>query len=272
MRAVTRGLPIARWKRNASASAQRCSNEWKPPGEMRGPGGSDSGVLPFIHARSAAHSKVGMMPWCPFHASALAPDQAGAARAEDPLVAAGHEEVAAEIGDGSSSTPKPCTPSTHRSTRSASARFAFTSASASAMRADRQLDARRRVDPGAPRRARVRGPMRLDQVADDLVGGRRLGHRVERDLADGGAGVQRRAGAAIVGDVVIVRGGDDLLAPGAAAGRRTAAPGPWWCCRSARSRRACRPCSRRRRRARRSRSVRTFARPRSTGFSSSPRR
>src|SRR5207237_3246156 len=36
-------------------------------------------------------------------------------------------------------------------------------------------------------------------------------HRIERDLADGGAGVNRAQPQRLVGDVVIVRGGQDLL-------------------------------------------------------------
>ena len=100
MRAVTRARPSARGSANASGSAQRCSNDWKPPGVVRGPGGSESGGSPFIQASNAPQSKVGIDAGVPLPRLGAAPDHAGAARAEDPLVAAGDEEVAPEVGHG----------------------------------------------------------------------------------------------------------------------------------------------------------------------------
>ena len=139
------------------------------------------------------------MPWCPFHASARAPDQAGAARAEDPLVAAGDEEVAAEIGDGLLLDAEAVHAVDAQEHAIGLGALLVHVGERVGHAADRQLHARRRVHPGARATARVRGPIALDQVADDLVGGRLLGHRVERDLADGGAGVQRAQAQRFVG-------------------------------------------------------------------------
>src|ERR1700730_13650923 len=46
MRRAIRALPMARWKRKASSSAQRCSKEWKPPGVICPALGMRSGVSP----------------------------------------------------------------------------------------------------------------------------------------------------------------------------------------------------------------------------------
>src|SRR5919109_1766282 len=45
VRAATVALPSPRWNRNASASAQRCSQAWKPPGSKKAPPGK-FGVRP----------------------------------------------------------------------------------------------------------------------------------------------------------------------------------------------------------------------------------
>jgi hypothetical protein len=55
MRACTRAFPMCWWNRNASASAQRCSKEWNPPGVM-----APAGAL--------ASEKVGMVGVAAGHA------------------------------------------------------------------------------------------------------------------------------------------------------------------------------------------------------------
>src|SRR5204863_3668830 len=113
----------------------------------------------------------------------LAPDDPGTARAEQPLVAAGDEEVAAEIG--------------HRLLLDAETVHAVDAEEHAigfgallidvrdrvGHPTDRQLDARRRMHPGARDRTRA-GANPLHQIADNLFGGRLLGDGIERDLAD----------------------------------------------------------------------------------------
>ena len=147
-RAATRPRPIARWKRNASASAQRCSKEWKPPGvsaARRGGRPGRTAAEPGAVARAVLEGgdhrpqRLGKR--------AARPEEPGAARAVEPLVAAGDERVAPRAPGGpASSTPTPCTPSTHSSTRSG----------ASADLPQRQLHAGARVHPGERDDARAR--------------------------------------------------------------------------------------------------------------------
>ena len=59
------------WTANASLSAQRCSNEWNPPGELSAPGAT-SGVPPKSQPEYAVPSKVGIVGARRSHASLAA--------------------------------------------------------------------------------------------------------------------------------------------------------------------------------------------------------
>ena len=76
--------------------AQRCSNEWKPPGVHR-PCGRAGGCARSSTLRNAGRRRSGSSAPAARHAPGSAPHQPRTARAEQPLVAAGDEEVAAEL-------------------------------------------------------------------------------------------------------------------------------------------------------------------------------
>ena len=124
IRASTRAGRSASWNSNASASAHRCSNLWNPPGVSARAAGDAAGCTAREPARrsSRRRRRTGSSGARARARRASRPDEAGATRAEQPLVAAGDEEVAAEIAGRPASTPKPCTPSTHSSARLAAAR------------------------------------------------------------------------------------------------------------------------------------------------------
>src|SRR6266568_5321658 len=71
MRAAILGLPMRWWNRNASPSAQRCSNEWNPPGVMSAAGGMSSGGIAFTQIWPARRLKVGIMAVAAGHACDL---------------------------------------------------------------------------------------------------------------------------------------------------------------------------------------------------------
>ena len=97
-RATSARPPSPAWTSTASGSAQRCSNEWKPPGVISAPGGASSGGAALdpraVDARVERRDGRGE----PAPGVRRGPDEPGAARAEQPLVAAGRQHVDAEVG------------------------------------------------------------------------------------------------------------------------------------------------------------------------------
>ena len=128
MRRATRAFPIAWWKRNASGNAQRCSNEWKPPGVIDAAAGISG-------SRRHIRSKLGMVGLDIDHANGFAhrtPVPRGPKiHLWQPAANMSHPSELTV----SSSTPKPCTPSTQRMARSCSARPRLAAATTWAKRA-----------------------------------------------------------------------------------------------------------------------------------------
>ena len=137
-------------------------------------------------------------PLMPLPGVGAAPDDPGAARAEQPFVAAGDEEVAAEIPDGLRLDAEAVHAVDAQEHAIGLGALLVHVGERVGHPADRQLHARRRMHPGDGDRARARADA-LDQVADDLVGGCLLGNGVEGDLADGGAGVKRAQAQRLIG-------------------------------------------------------------------------
>ena len=87
----------ASWKGRRLGQAQRCSKEWNPPGVWSGPGGVWVGARASIHAKYARPSNEGIVGASRSQSMGRGPDESGAARAEQPLVAPGGEDVHAEL-------------------------------------------------------------------------------------------------------------------------------------------------------------------------------
>ena len=132
-----------------------------------------------------------------FQARGAGPDEPGAARAEEPLVAAG----ARRSRSPARRPPRPRRRSRGRRRRRAGrgrapARRSLSAASASAIARIGQLDAGARVHPGDRDRARARRRRRAPTDGDDLVGRTRARVAVERDACARVAPVRARASGA----------------------------------------------------------------------------
>jgi hypothetical protein len=158
-------LPIRRSNRKASASAQRCSNEWNPPAHL---------TARRRDARERGDRRFDGVP-----CSAPTPHESRPSRPEQPLVAAGYEEVAAERLDG----------------RVLDAETVHTvdtenvGASPPQRRSNpcrRQLDARTRMHPHDRDHPRPR-PDAAKERRDDLVLGRAPCIPIERHASNGRA-------------------------------------------------------------------------------------
>src|SRR6266545_8157795 len=187
VRAAMRARPILRAKLNASASAQRCSKEWKPPGVMAAARGRPGiplggGSVPSSQGPERAAVEGGNRGSQRAPGVGSAPDHAGATWAEQPLVAAGDEEVAPELFRCRGLDPEAVHP---------------VNAEENARRAERVRDgADRQLDAGARVHPRERQDLRLGRDASphrghDLVDGSRARVLVEADLAHVRSGSQR---------------------------------------------------------------------------------
>ena len=121
------------WSR-AAASAQRCSNEWKPPGVICGPGGPFGPPAPFIHAAYARPSKLGIVGSSRRHAADRPQSRPVPRGPKSHLWVPATKKSQPRSSKSTSSAPNAWTPSTHSRTRSFSSRRSFTVASADASR------------------------------------------------------------------------------------------------------------------------------------------
>ena len=158
------------------------------------------------------------------------PDDAGAARPEEPLVGAGRQEVAAELGqvdvDGAEAVhavdaEQDPVGGSRRRLRSAIAAPYSAIGSRTPVLEWTHVTAT----------TRVRGPIASTSRRGELVdgGGRRV--VVQRDPADPGAGAERDQPQRVLGREEVVGRGQDLVAGPQVEARRTSRRCPSWCCR-----------------------------------------
>ena len=132
-RATSARPPSPAWTLTASGSAQRCSNEWKPPGVISAPGGAPCGGRPSIHAPYTRGSKDGMVGASRRQACGAAQTNPVPRGPNSHLWQPEASRSMPRLGRDASSTPKPCTPSTHRRMRSRSRRPRLACATAAAI-------------------------------------------------------------------------------------------------------------------------------------------
>ena len=219
------GLPSG-WNSNASPSAQRCSNEWKPPGVIMsaGRGRRRRALHPgLVRGRCRSDGIVGASSGQARGGPRARPVPRGP---NSHLCVAGGEEVAAE--DRPSSRPRRRSRARRRRKAGCARRRAARVGARDHVRdrAHRRLHAGARVHPGDGDDARRRRE-RLRRSRCAMAPAAGLGRAlVERDLAQRRAAARRCEPQRLVRRVVVVRRSSALRRPRAAAGRRRAVASP----------------------------------------------
>ena len=211
VRSAIRRRPIRMCRSSAAESAQRCSNEWKPPGVISGPGGPFGAVSPFIQAMYALPSKLGIVGSSRRQA-ADRPQSSPVPRGPKSHLwqPVANRSQPSSTGDVSS-TPNACTPSDAEQYALPLGPIPVRRMHDGGDLVEGQLHPRRRVDPRHSEAASSRGQRTSDRV-DDAPARRRRRIVVEADESNRGAASGRRRPERDMGGVEIVLRRDDLVA------------------------------------------------------------
>ena len=175
------------------------------------------------------------------HARSLRPDDPRASRSEQPLVGAGHQHVAAEVGERLGLHAEGVD-----GVDAEQGRLAAGGGERVGDGTHRELHAGARVRPGDRDRLGRRGDAGEEARRRSRPRRRRPGRR-RAPLVARSRRARAREAKGFVGRVEVVLGGEHLVAGLRAAARRTRRRAPSWCCRSSPARRVRRRGSRPRR-------------------------